>query len=187
MAGVDEAGRGALAGSLFASAVVFPPNVRLKIKPRDSKRLSPKKRIELAGFVKDKAYFWSVSSVGVGFIDKFGMAKAGREAMKKALEDLSGVPEFVLVDYYKLPFWPKENQLSIKFGDNTSSSIAAASILAKVARDEMMVDLAEKYPQYGFDLHKGYGTARHREALLEYGPCEIHRKSFIGSIVTAER
>jgi len=176
---VDEVGRGAWAGPLFTAAVVFPPDVYLGMHLDDSKKLSPARREELSLVIKEKALFWSISQVGVGFIEENGIAPATMRAMKQALEGLRESPEFVLVDYFRLPFWPETQQNPIKFGDGLSNSIAAASILAKVARDELMRNLGKKYPQYGFEAHKGYGTKMHQERICEHGLCEIHRPSFV--------
>ena len=182
VAGVDEVGRGAWAGPLYAAAVVFPPRVRLK-GINDSKKLSPERRLEIAFTIKEKALFWSVASVGVGFIEGFGVSEATQKAMRKALEALRKRPDFVLVDYFKLPFLDDDKHLSLKFGDSLSASIAAASILAKVARDNCMIELSPSYPQYGFEAHKGYGTKVHQEKVKQHGPCEIHRKSFLSNYI----
>lgn len=179
VAGVDEVGRGAWAGPLFAAAVVFPPQVRLGKKINESKKLSPSRRNELAELVKGKALAWAIGTAGVGFINRRGIVRATEAAMREALKELDSAPEFVLVDYYKLSFWPEEKQLPLKFGDQLSTSIAAASILAKVARDNHMTRLAEEYPGYGFEFHVGYGTKEHRSAIRERGPCAIHRLAFI--------
>lgn len=182
VAGVDEVGRGAWAGPLYAAAVVFPPRTRLK-GINDSKKLSPEKRGEIVPVVKKKALFWSVASVGVSFIEKFGIGRATQKAMRKALEALRKNPDFVLVDYFKLPFLGDDKHLSLKFGDSLSASIAAASVLAKVARDNYMAELSSSYPQYGFEAHKGYGTKMHQEKVRQHGPCEIHRKSFLSNYI----
>ncbi|GMR19198.1 MAG: ribonuclease HII [Patescibacteria group bacterium] len=179
VAGVDEVGRGAWAGPLFAAAVVFPPKVRLGTKLNDSKKLSPAKRVQLADLVKEKALSWAIGSAGVDFIESRGITAATQAAMRRALEGLKRKPEFVLVDYFKLNFWPEDRHRAVKFGDSLSASIAAASILAKVARDKLMVGLAASHPNYGFESHKGYGTKGHREKIHQFGLCEIHRRSFI--------
>lgn len=178
VAGVDEVGRGAWAGPLFAAAVIFSPEVNIK-GINDSKKLSPEKRQDLTLLIKEKALFWSIGSVEAGFIERFGIVRATDEAMRRAIETLKSSPEFVLVDYFKLSFWPKEKQLPIKFGDSLSASVAAASIIAKVARDEHMTELAAQYPDYGFESHVGYGTKDHQAKIKRYGLSDIHRLSFI--------
>ncbi len=177
--GVDEVGRGAWAGPLFAAAVIFPPRVRLGVRLADSKKLSPAGREELVPVIKEKALFWAVSQVGVDFVEEKGIVSATERAMKSALKALGESAEFVLVDYFELPFLPVERQCPIKFGDGISNSIAAASILAKVARDELMRELGKRYPEYGFETHKGYGTKMHQERICAHGLCELHRRSFI--------
>lgn len=179
MAGVDEVGRGAWAGPLLAAAVVFPPHLRLSVRLSDSKKLSPTRREELATVIREKVLFWAVSRVEADFIEENGIVSATEQAMKSALEGLGEPPEFVLVDYFRLSFWPVERQHPLKFGDGLSNSIAAASILAKVVRDQLMRELGKQYPQYGFEAHKGYGTKLHQEMIKEHGFCELHRKSFI--------
>lgn len=176
--GIDEVGRGAWAGPLFAAAVIFLPEVKIK-GVNDSKKLPPKKREELALAIKEKAFSWGVGKVEADFVDRFGVVKATDEAMKKSIEVLKISPGFVLVDYFKLSFFPEDRYLPIKFGDNLSLSIAAASILAKVARDELMKDFAQTYPGYGFESHVGYGTKMHQEKIRELGLSKIHRVSFI--------
>lgn len=179
MAGVDEVGRGAWAGPICAAAVIFPPQLRLPVRLADSKKLSPSRREELAVVIKEKALAWAVSRVEVDFIEENGIVAATERAMRSALESLKGSPEFVLIDYFRLPSWPADRQNPVKFGDGRSNSIAAASILAKVARDELMRKLGEQYPQYGFEAHKGYGTALHQEMVRKHGLCDLHRVSFI--------
>lgn len=177
-------GRGAWAGPLLAAAVVFPPRLRLTVRLDDSKKLSPARREELAVVIREKALGWAVSQVEADFIEEKGIVAATEQAMKFALESLGELPEFVLVDYFQLSFWPVEKQRPLKFGDGISNSIAAASILAKVARDQLMRDLGKRYPQYGFEAHKGYGTKLHQEMIKKHGLCELHRPSFIHSIGT---
>jgi ribonuclease HII len=179
VAGVDEVGRGAWAGPVLAAAVVFSPERRLGFRLADSKQLSPARREALAEAIKEKALFWSVSRADAEFIEANGIGAATEKAIRLALAGLKESPEFVLVDYFKLSFWPKERQDPVKFGDAISNSIAAASILAKVARDSLMRDLGKQYPQYGFEAHKGYGTKFHREMIKENGLCPLHRRSFV--------
>lgn len=182
VAGVDEAGRGALAGPIFAAAVIFPKQVKLGFKVNDSKKISPSKRKELFNLIKKKALSWSVGYSKVAYIEEFGITKASDHAMQKALEGLNLNPDYVLVDYFKLTFISDDKQLPLKFGDTLSNSIASASILAKVARDNLMVELSKSYPEYRFDSHKGYGTKYHWEMIVKHGSCKLHRDSFLSKI-----
>jgi len=179
VAGVDEVGRGAWAGPVLAAAVIFPANVRLGFRLADSKKLSPGRREELAENIKERALFWSISQSDAVFIEEKGISPATEQAMRLALEDLRESPDFVLVDYLKLSSWPLDRQNPVKFGDQISNSIAAASILAKVIRDNLMRELGKQYPEYGFEAHKGYGTKFHQEMIREHGLCELHREKFI--------
>jgi len=176
--GIDEVGRGAWAGPLFAAAVIFPPDIKIK-GINDSKKLTPEKREELALEIKEKALSFAVGSVDPAFVDEAGIVKATDEAMKRSVEGLNVSADFVLVDYFKLSFFPEDRHLPIKFGDSISKTIAAASILAKVARDKFMEELAQTYPGYGFESHVGYGTKMHQEKIRELGLSKIHRISFV--------
>ena len=177
LCGVDEAGRGPLAGDVFAAAVVFEPNVVIE-GINDSKKLTAKKREKLFDEIIKKAKAYSIQIATVEEIEEINILNSAMLAMKRAVEDLNIEPDLVLVDGNKSP------ELSVKTipvvkGDATSQSIAAASILAKVARDRYMLKMAEKYPQYQFEKHKGYGTKLHYQMLDEFGECEIHRHSFL--------
>lgn len=177
IAGMDEAGRGPLAGSVFAAMVIMPLDDIIE-GINDSKKLTPKKRSELSKIIKEKALAFSICSVDESEIDRVNILEADKECMNKCCREISIKPDYCLVDFVphlELPFPHKE----IVKGDAKSYSIACASILAKVARDEYMEEMALKYPQYQFDKHKGYGTKLHYEMLRKYGPCEIHRKSFL--------
>lgn len=175
--GVDEAGRGPFAGPVIAGAVVLP--VGLKIEGlNDSKQVSAKRREELYEEILEKAI-----SVGLGLsspdrIDEVNILQATYEAMQHAVEDLDVVPDLLLNDAVTIPQIPIK-QVGIIKGDARSLSIAAASIMAKVTRDRLMVEFAELYPEYGFEKNKGYGSEQHRMALKKYGPCPIHRHTFI--------
>lgn len=177
--GIDEAGRGPFAGPVVASAVVLP--VGLKIEGlNDSKKVSAKRREELFYEIQEKAV-----SVGIGMssparIDEINILQATYEAMKHAVEDLDVLPDLLLNDAVTIPQIPIK-QVGIVKGDARSLSIAAASIMAKVTRDRLMVEYAQLYPEYGFDKNKGYGSEEHRKALKEHGPCPIHRSTFIHS------
>ena len=183
--GVDEAGRGPLAGPVFAAAVILPDGLVIE-GVNDSKKLSEKKRDKLFDEIKENAVAWCVASASVEEIEELNILQADMLAMKRALEGLSVKADFAMIDGNKAP------SLSIPCtaivgGDAKSESIAAASILAKVSRDRLMLQLAEKYPQYGFEKHKGYGTKVHREAILKYGPCGIHRPSFLKKLLGGEK
>lgn len=180
VAGLDEAGRGAWAGPVVAAAVVLPADPCVGDRLRgvaDSKQLSPAQRAALAPLISA----WAVG-VGVGMapaerIDAVGILAATREAMAAALVNLPVTPQFLLLDYVRLSSMPLPQRAFIK-GDSRVLSIAAASIIAKVTRDRLLDELAQTYPDYGFDRHKGYGTAEHQAALARHGPCPAHRLSF---------
>lgn len=176
IAGVDEVGRGCLAGPVVAAAVILDPNRPIK-GLRDSKKLSAKKRDEFAQEIKEKALAWSVAAMGPEVIDKINILQATLEAMKAAVEKLPVEPDFVQVDGNKLPKWKWLSEAVVK-GDDKVEWISAASIIAKTTRDAYMCKMAELYPQYGFEHHVGYGTAEHIKALKAYGPTPIHRKTF---------
>jgi len=177
VAGVDEAGRGPLAGPVAAAAVILDPAVVLP-GLNDSKQLSPAKRARLAELIKEKAIAWAVGWASVDEIDRWNIRQASLVAMQRAVAALAIPPDFILVDGKdKIPNLgvPQE---AIVGGDRVSASIAAASILAKVARDACMEELHRLYPCYGFNRHKGYPTKAHYQALAQYGPSPVHRKSF---------
>lgn len=182
VAGVDEVGRGALAGPLVSAAVIFPSDLRVGALANDlccvndSKLLSPKERRRLAPIITGAAIAVAVSMVGVDEIDAFGIAAANRIAMERAVDLLSVAPDALLLDATVIDRAPP--QIGLIDGDTCSLSIAAASILAKVARDRFMEDYHGVDHRYGFHLHKGYGTALHLAALAHHGPCSLHRQSF---------
>ena len=175
--GVDEAGRGPLAGPVFAAAVILPSDYEIK-GVNDSKKLSPKKRERLFDEIVEHAVAYSIQSCDQKVIDEINILGATMLAMKTAVESLSVTPEIVFVDGNRLPNWEIPSESIVK-GDATSASIAAASILAKVSRDRYMMEMDKKYPEYEFAKHKGYPTELHYEKIREYGPCEIHRKTFL--------
>lgn len=176
VAGVDEAGRGPLAGPVVAAAVILPVNQKI-YEARDSKQLSPQKREQLYFCIKKEAVCYSLGIVDVLYIDQFNIYQAGLEAMRRALIGLEKKPQHVLIDAFTVPGL-NISQTPLVKGDNLSLSIACASILAKVTRDKLMEDYHRQYPQYGFAQHKGYGTAEHYEAIKKYGISPIHRRSF---------
>ena len=179
--GVDEAGRGPLAGPVYAAAVILPKYLEIE-GLNDSKKLSPKKRETLYGVITEKALAWGVGSADEREIDEINILQATYLAMNRAIEKLEIAPEIALIDGNRSAGITCVNKCVVG-GDGRSASIAAASILAKVTRDRLMEEYDALYPQYGFARHKGYGTAEHIRALKEYGPCPIHRKSFIGHFV----
>lgn len=181
IAGIDEAGRGAWAGPIAAGMVILPVErfdlaTRLS-GVRDSKVMSPEKRLFWDEELKKLAVCWSIGMVDAGEVDELGIISSTRLAMRRALQGLEVQPEFLLIDYILLPEVPLP-QTALPRGDSSVLSISSASILAKVARDQRMLELERRYPGYGFARHKGYGTAQHREALSELGPSQIHRRSF---------
>jgi len=205
IAGIDEAGRGPWAGPIVASAVVFKGSDPLGSAPylnsylsliNDSKKLSPKKRAELDIIIKETALSVGIGVVKASIVDKIGIGKANKLAFLSAILNLNITPTFIITDYLKLStsdlsllklinipsklnlFSLLKNQQNIVKGDCVSTSIAAASIIAKVYRDNIMDQLHLTYPQYGFNKHKGYGTKTHQNALKTHGPCAIHRQSF---------
>jgi len=182
IAGIDEVGRGPLAGPVVAAAIIFSRNKLLnkllEIGIRDSKLLSPKKREYLAELILEKCHSWSTGVVSEETIDKINILEASMLAMKKAVEKLKIKPDFLLIDgNHTIANYPV-SQIAIPRADQYVFSVSAASIVAKVTRDKILVDLDKKYPAYGFAQHKGYGTKFHLEMLKKIGPCEIHRKSF---------
>lgn len=175
VAGVDEVGRGPLAGPVVTAAVILPPDFSL-IKVNDSKQLSPQQRLALYPQILEEAIAVGVGLKSAQVIDRINIYQADRLAMAEAVQHLSVRPDVTLVDAMKIPL--KIKQLSLIKGDARSNSIAAASIVAKVFRDQLMDDYDRIYPQYGFRHNAGYGTAQHLAALKKYGPTPIHRRSF---------
>lgn len=175
--GVDEAGRGPLAGPVCAAAVILPANVDIPGLD-DSKKLSDKRRRELMPRIKECAISYGIAFADEKEIDEINILQATYLAMERALSQLSVKPELALIDGNRAKNFGIPVQ-TVVHGDSLSASIAAASILAKVTRDDYMLQLAEQYPQYGFDVHKGYGTKAHYAALSECGPCDAHRMTFL--------
>ena len=181
IAGVDEAGRGPLAGPVVAAAVIMPLDAFIE-GVNDSKKLSAKKREILYEMITERALAVGVGIVGEKEIDTINILNAAKKAMAEAVNGLAVKPEHVLVDAVKIP-GIEVGQTPIIKGDALSYSIAAASIIAKVTRDRIMVEYSKKYPEYGFESHKGYGSKAHIEKLKEIGPCGIHRRTFIKNFV----
>ena len=181
IAGVDEAGRGPLAGPVYAAAVILPEGMLIE-GINDSKKLSEKKREELFDVICEKASAYCIAEVSHTRIDEINILNATFEAMNKAVNGLNIRPDYVLIDGNRIKGMEIPHETVVK-GDAKSISIAAASILARVSRDRVMYEMAKQYPLYGFDKHKGYGTKAHCDAILKYGACEIHRKSFLKKIL----
>jgi ribonuclease HII len=176
IAGIDEVGRGPLAGPVVVAAVIFPRQTFIA-GVDDSKKLSPGKRSKLAAQIKEAALSWALAAINPPYLDEINILNATREAMYTAVAELYPRPDFLLIDALKLPDINIKQQSLIK-GDSLSFSIACASILAKVERDASMEALDLIYPGYGFSQHKGYATRQHVQALMTKGPCNIHRRSF---------
>ena len=179
--GIDEAGRGPLAGPVAAAAVILPPDFDLPFL-NDSKKVTPKRRDVLFDEIRKQAVAYAVCLASPERIDEINILQATLEAMRNAVESLSVQPDFIVADAVTVPGIPVPQKPVIK-GDARCASIAAASILAKVTRDRLMEEYDRTYPAYGFAGHKGYGTAAHIKALKENGPCPIHRRSFITHFV----
>lgn len=176
IAGVDEVGRGALAGPLVAAAVILTSRTRIP-GINDSKKLTVSRRETLAEVIKEQAIAWSVAEVSYSRIDQIGLQAANITALNEAVDGLTPPPDFVICDGFKLGHSRIKSMALIK-GDSLSQTVAAASILAKVYRDDLMVSYHERFPAYGFEVNKGYATAEHMEAIERTGPCDVHRRSF---------
>jgi ribonuclease HII len=179
--GIDEAGRGPLAGPVFAAAVILPEHTEIA-GLNDSKKLSAKKREELFDVIQSAALAWGIGFATEQEIDEINILQATFRAMKRACDALSVRPDLALVDGNRIPPMDVPVRTIVK-GDSLSANIAAASILAKVSRDRLMIQVDEMYPEYGFAQHKGYGTALHIEMLQKFGPSPVHRRSFLKKIV----
>ena len=175
--GVDEAGRGPLAGPVCAAAVILPPHLELP-GLNDSKKLTDKRRRELFPIIKEQAIAYGIGFASEAEIDEINILQATFLAMQRAIDQLNGQAGFALIDGNRQKDFGLPVMTVVK-GDSRSANIAAASVLAKVSRDDLMLQMTETYPQYGFDVHKGYGTKAHYEALRNHGPSPIHRMSFL--------
>lgn len=180
--GVDEAGRGPLAGPVCAAAVILPLDVELE-GVNDSKKLSEKKREALYDVITEKALAYNLAFASVEEIEEFNILEATYIAMNRAIEGLNIKPDFALIDGNRVPRNISVPCETVVKGDGKSLSIAAASILAKVTRDRLLLEYHEQYPQYNFAKHKGYGTKEHIDAIREYGLCEFHRPSFLKKLI----
>lgn len=185
-AGVDEVGRGCLFGPVFAAAAVLPAAALAPLQAlglTDSKALSARRRAALVPAIEAAAIAWALGQASAAEIDRLGIRAATEQAMLRALQKLPAAPELVIVDGV-LPLRPwSGEQITLVRGDQHCLAIAAASVLAKQARDQLMVQLAQRYPGYGLERHAGYGTAQHRMALRQHGPTPLHRHSFLGKVL----
>ena len=181
IAGVDEAGRGPLAGPVYAAAVILPEGCIIK-GINDSKKLSEKRREELYNEITEKAVSYCVYAIDEKRIDEINILNATYEAMNGAVNGLKAKPDYVIIDGNRIAGMTLPHETVVK-GDAKSISIAAASILAKVSRDRFITEMSKKHPEYGFEKHKGYGTKAHTDAILKYGPCDIHRKTFLKKLL----
>ena len=175
--GVDEAGRGPLAGPVCAAAVILPEHLQIP-GLTDSKKLTDKKRRELFPIIQQQAIAYGIGLASESEIDEINILQATFLAMQRALDQLAVRPDLALIDGNREKNFGLPVKTVVK-GDSLSANIAAASVLAKVSRDDLMLEMAEKYPEYGFDVHKGYGTKAHYAALTEHGPSPIHRRTFL--------
>lgn len=180
--GVDEAGRGPLAGPVCAAAVILPEGAVIEGLD-DSKKLTEKKREKLYDIIKETAVAYSVAYGTLEEIETVNILEATYLAMNRAIEGLTVKPDFALIDGNRVPRGIKIPCETVVKGDSRSMSVAAASVLAKVTRDRLMLEYDKKYPEYNFKKHKGYGTKEHTELIKQYGPCEIHRLSFLKNIL----
>ncbi|HTH51957.1 MAG TPA: ribonuclease HII [Pyrinomonadaceae bacterium] len=183
VAGLDEVGRGCIAGPVVAAACILDPSKPYPGKLDDSKKLTPEVRQEIAAELKETCITYAIGQIEADVIDEINILEATKKAMLVAIASLTPAPDFLLIDALRLKACPLPQRDIIK-GDSISASIAAASVLAKTYRDDLMCKWHETYPQYGFDSHKGYGASVHWKALYEHGPCELHRKSFNGVLNT---
>lgn len=178
--GADEAGAGPLAGPVYAAAVILPEDFDLPWL-NDSKKVTPKRREVLFDQICTQAVAWAVASVGEWEIDEINILNARLKAMDLAIHKLNPAPDFALIDGNRNSGITIPNR-AVVHGDSLSASISAASVLAKVSRDRYMLEMAKRYPEYHFERHKGYGTRLHYEMLQQYGPCPIHRRSFLKNL-----
>lgn len=176
--GLDEVGRGSFAGPVVVGAVIFSPDIVLPEGIADSKLLTPKKRKDLESKIKSQALAWAIGEISVEVINEKGIGEATQLAFALAVKNLSLKPKFCLIDAFCIKYLEEFEQKAVVNGDKICASISAGSIIAKVYRDELMVRLHKKHPQYGFAKHKGYGTLEHRNAIKKHGLCDLHRTSF---------
>ncbi|MBI4037741.1 ribonuclease HII [Candidatus Curtissbacteria bacterium] len=178
IAGIDEVGRGSWAGPVVAAGVMLPKNFSIPEVFGDSKQLKPYERRKLAQIITKQAISYYISEIGVSVINKIGIGNASQVAYRQVVKFLHPKPQFILMDAFYIKHLNRKNQLAIKKGDQKIASIAAASVIAKVYRDNLMKKLARIYPNYGFGKHKGYGTKSHQEAIRVHGFLKVHRTSY---------
>ena len=178
IAGIDEVGRGSWAGPVVAAAVILPRDFKIPENFGDSKQLKPRQREKMTKVIKKTAVSWAIAEVPVLTINRLRIGKAIQIAFRKSLKDLHEKADFVIVDAFHIKHVNRKNQKAIKKGDQKCVTIAAASIIAKVYRDDLMKKLSKNYPLYGFGRHKGYGTRYHQDAIKKFGFCQIHRTSY---------
>jgi len=178
VAGVDEVGRGSWAGPVVAAAVILPQNFIIPNGFNDSKKVRLTKRIEFSKFIKKIAISYYISEINVSTINKYGIGQSTQKAFRKAVKSLKQAADFVLIDAFIIKQFAIKNQLAVKKGDEKSASIAAASIIAKVHRDNLMNKISNKIPQFSFEKHKGYGTIKHQQEISRFGFTKYHRSSF---------
>ncbi|KKR88027.1 MAG: Ribonuclease HII [Candidatus Curtissbacteria bacterium GW2011_GWA1_41_11] len=176
--GIDEVGRGSWAGPLVAAGVILPKNFQVPSGFVESKQLTAAKREKFAELISNKALAVKISEISHSKINKIGISRATQFIFRKIVRSISLKPDYFLVDAFHIRYFPKSIQLAIKEGDKKSASIAAASIVAKVYRDSLMSNLSQKFPNYGFEKHKGYGTKHHRAMIKLHGFARVHRTSF---------
>lgn len=184
IAGVDEVGRGCLFGDVVAAAVILPEGLIIE-EINDSKKLSAKKREQLYEVIISEALAIGIGIIDAATIDRVNIKQASRLAMKKAVNGLKVLPDYLLVDAEKIEL--DMEQIAVIHGDALSQSIAAASIVAKVTRDRMCLHWDRDYPEYGIAIHKGYATKSHRECIVKYGPSPLHRRSFLGKLLNEQQ
>lgn len=178
IAGIDEVGRGSWAGPVVAAGVILPKTFIVPSIFGDSKQLKPLQRQKLSKIIKQISVSYYIAQVNVSTINKVGIGRASQVAFRKVVKSLDPRPQFILIDAFYINHIAKKTQMAIKGGDQISASIAAASIIAKVYRDNLMKKLAKKYPYYSFGKHKGYGTKLHQEAIKKHGFSKVHRTSY---------
>lgn len=176
--GIDEVGRGSWAGPLVAAGVILPKNFKIPDGLADSKQVRPAMRYKLAKYIQDTAVSFAIVQIEPRGIDKHGVGQATQKAFRRVARGIKPKPDFCLMDAFYIKHFSRKHQLAVKNGDNISASIAAASIIAKVYRDDLMTKLDREFPKYGFASHKGYGTKFHQEAIKKYGLSKMHRVSY---------
>ncbi len=176
--GIDEVGRGSWAGPLVAAGVIFPQDFQIPDGLADSKLVNPQARVKLAQIIKKIAIGYYIAEISERTIDKIGIGKATFVAFRKIIREINPKADFCLIDAFHIKYLNRKKQMAVKNGDKICASIAAASIIAKVYRDEFMKRLHFKFPDYGFGKHKGYGTKLHQDAIKQFGLSQVHRKSY---------